>query len=156
MDQKKIDELASIFAKEMKTEKDLNDLSKMLMKATIEKVLGVELDEHLGYSKNSPEGHNTGNNRNGYSQKTVKTDTGDLCLETPRDRNGTFEPEFVKKHQTRLTNFDDKILSLYARGMTTRDIVDTFKEMYDADVSPTLISKVTDAVIEEVIEWQNT
>ena len=155
MEQKKIDELASIFAKEMKTEKDLNDLSKMLMKATIEKVLGVELDEHLGYSKNSPEGHNTGNNRNGYSHKTVKTDTGDLCLETPRDRNGTFEPEFIKKHQTRLTNFDDKILSLYARGMTTRDIVDTFKEMYDADVSPTLISKVTDAVIDEVIEWQN-
>jgi transposase-like protein len=155
MEQKKIDELASIFAKEMKTEKDLNDLSRMLVKATIEKVLGVELEEHLGYSKNSSEGHNTGNNRNGYSKKTVKSDTGDMVLETPRDRNGTFEPEFVKKHQTRLTTFDDKILSLYARGLTTRDIVDAFKEMYDADVSPTLISKVTDAVIEEVIEWQN-
>jgi len=155
MEQKKIDELASLFAKEMKSGQDLNDLSKMLVKATIEKVLGAELEEHLGYSKNSPEGNNTGNNRNGYSRKTVKTDTGELNLETPRDRNGTFEPEFVKKHQTRLTSFDDRILSLYARGMTTRDIVDAFKEMYGADVSATLISKVTDAVIEEVIEWQN-
>jgi len=155
MEQKKIDELASLFAKELKSGQDLNDLSKMLVKATIEKVLGVELEEHLGYSKNSPEGQNTGNNRNGYSRKTVKTDTGELILETPRDRNGTFEPEFVKKHQTRLTSFDDRILSLYARGMTTRDIVDAFKEMYGAEVSATLISKVTDAVIEEVIEWQN-
>jgi transposase-like protein len=110
MEQKKIDELASLFAKEMKTGQDLNDLSKMLVKATIEKVLGVELEEHLGYSKNSPEGQHTGNNRNGYSRKTVKTDTGELNLETPRDRNGTFEPEFVKKHQTRLTSFDDRIL----------------------------------------------
>lgn len=155
MDKKKLDELASELAKDIKTEADLNELTRILVKTTVEKALNAELEEHLGYSKNSPEGRGTGNNRNGYSSKRVKSDSGELELETPRDRNGSFEPEIIKKGQTRLTSFDDKILSLYARGMTTRDIVATFKEMYDADVSPTLISKVTDAVIDDVHEWQN-
>src|SRR5690606_23028391 len=97
----------------------------------------------------------TTNSRNGHTTKTLKTEDGEFQLNTPRDREGSFEPQLVKKHQTRFTSMDDKILSLYAKGMTTREIVATFKEMYGADVSPTLISKVTDAVIEQVIEWQS-
>lgn len=155
MDKKQLELLATELAKNLKTESDLNDLSQMLLKLTVERALGAELDDHLGYDKHSHTGRNSGNNHNGYSQKKLKTDSGELDLETPRDRNGTFEPELVKKGQTRLTGFDDKILSLYARGMSTRDIVDAFKEMYGADISPTLISKVTDAVIYEVVEWQN-
>ena len=155
MDKKKLEQMASELAKGVKTEADISEITQTLIKTFVEKALGAELEDHLGYSKHSPDGHHTGNNRNGYSDKTLKTDNGEIPISTPRDRNGTFEPEIVKKGQTRLTRFDDKILSLYARGMTTRDIVSTFKEMYDADVSPTLISKVTDAVIDEVIAWQN-
>ena len=137
----------------LKTEKDLNEFSQMLTKITVEAALNAELDDHLGYDKHEP---STGNNsRNGYSTKTLKTEDGQFELNTPRDREGTFEPQLVKKHQTRLTSMDDKILNLYAKGMTTREIVATFKEMYDADVSAPLISKVTDAVIEQVIEWQS-
>ena len=140
-------------AKSLKTEKDLNDFSRMLSKITVEAALNAELEEHLGYGRH--EKHGSTNSRNGYTPKTLKTEDGEFELLTPRDRNGTFEPQLVKKHQTRLTSMDDKILSLYAKGMTTREIASIFKEMYDADVSPTLISKVTDAVAERVIEWQS-
>ena len=92
---------------------------------------------------------------NRHTTKTLKTEDGEFQLNTPRDREGSFEPQLVKKHQTRFTSMDDKILSLYAKGMTTREIVATFNEMYGADVSPALISKVTDAVIEQVVEWQS-
>ncbi len=95
------------------------------------------------------------NSRNGFSQKTLKTENGTLLIEVPRDRQSSFEPQLIKKHQTRMTHMDGQILSLYAKGMTNREIVAFFKEMYDADVSASLISKVTDAVIEQVIEWQN-
>ena len=91
------------------------------------------------------------NSRNGYSSKTVLSDDGEIEITTPRDRDGTFEPQLIKKNQTRITQMDSQILSLYAKGMTTREIVATFKEMYDADVSPTLISKVTDAVNEQAV-----
>ena len=145
--------LAKEFAKNLKTEADLNNFSKALKKLTVETALNAELTEHLGYEKNSPRiGKNT---RNGYTTKRLFTDDGEFELDTPRDRDGTFEPQLIKKSQTRITQMDSQILSLYAKGMTTRDIVATFKEMYDADVSPTLISKVTDAVKEQVIEWQN-
>ncbi|HIF9153297.1 TPA: IS256 family transposase, partial [Photobacterium damselae] len=95
------------------------------------------------------------NSRNGYSGKSIITDDGEVDIEIPRDREASFEPQLIRKHQTRFQSMDDKILSLYAKGMTTREIVATFKEMYDADVSPTLISKVTDSVLEQVIEWQS-
>ncbi|MCI3943010.1 IS256 family transposase, partial [Acinetobacter baumannii] len=95
------------------------------------------------------------NSRNGFSSKTITTQDGQLALDIPRDREGSFEPQIIKKHQTRITSMDDQILSLYAKGMTNREIVAFFKEMYDADVSASLISKVTDAVIEQVTEWQN-
>ncbi|MEM8325585.1 IS256 family transposase [Morganella morganii] len=153
MDEKKLKALAAELAKGLKTEDDLNQLSMMLKKLTVETALNAELTDHLGHEKNaSKSGSNT---RNGYSSKTILTDNGEFELTTPRDREGTFEPQLIKKNQTRITRMDSQILSLYAKGMTTRDIVATFKEMYDADVSPTLISKVTDAVKEQVTEWQN-
>ncbi|MFP8442866.1 IS256 family transposase [Citrobacter braakii] len=153
MDEKKLKALAAELAKSLKTEADLNQFSRMLTKLTVETALNAELTDHLGHEKNAPK---TGSNtRNGYSSKTVLCDDGEIELNTPRDRENTFEPQLIKKHQTRITQMDSQILSLYAKGMTTREIVATFKEMYDADVSPTLISKVTDAVKEQVTEWQN-
>jgi len=155
MDTKKLEEIAKELAKDIKSEKDLSALSTFLVKLTVETALNAEMESHLGYSKNSSEGVNSGNSRNGYTPKTLKGDFGEIEMETPRDRNGTFIPQLVKKNQTRLTKFDDQILALYAKGMTTRDIVAVFKEMYDADVSPTLISRVTDSVSEQVTAWQN-
>ncbi|EAB7075365.1 IS256 family transposase, partial [Salmonella enterica subsp. enterica serovar Kua] len=153
MDEKKLKALAAELAKGLKTEADLNAFSRMLTKLTVETALNAELTDHLGHEKNAPK---TGSNtRNGYSSKTVLCDDGEIELNTPRDRENTFEPQLIKKHQTRITQMDSQILSLYAKGMTTREIVATFKEMYDADVSPSLISKVTDAVKEQVTEWQN-
>ena len=145
--------LATELAKGIKTEKDLNNFTQQLLKMTVEAALNAELGEHLGYEKHQP--RTRSNARNGSTSKTVKSQYGDVEIDTPRDREGSFEPQLVKKHQTRLTQMDDQILSLYAKGMTTREIVATFKEMYDADVSPGLISKVTDSVIERVVTWQN-
>lgn len=153
MNREDLEAFAREAAKSLKTEKDLNDFSRMLSKITVEAALNAELEEHLGYSKH--EHHDSVNSRNGHTPKILKTEEGEFELLTPRDRNGTFEPQLVKKYQTRLTSMDDKILSLYAKGMTTRDIASLFKELYGADVSPTLISKVTDAVTERVIEWQS-
>lgn len=151
IDPKLLDELS----KSVKTEKDLAVLSKYLLKRTVERAMDVELDTHLGYPKHAVEGKNTGNNRNGYSSKRLKGDFGEVEISIPRDRNSTFEPQIIRKGQTRITEFDDQILALYARGMTTRDIADTFKEMYGAEVSHSLISKVTEAVIDEINAWQN-
>ena len=132
----------------LKTQEDLRDFSETLTKFTVERALNAELDYHL-------ETEEAPNTRNGYSAKTLHTEDGAIELITPRDRKATFEPALVKKGQRRFTSMDDKILALYARGMTTRDIVDAFKEMYNADISPALISKVTDAVMDEVLIWQN-
>ncbi len=153
MDKKKLEAFAREAAKGLKTEKDLNEFSQMLTKITVEAALNAELDEHLGYERHQSSGNT--NSRNGYTAKTVKTEDGQFELNTPRDRDGSFEPRLVKKGQTRFTSMDDKILSLYAKGMTTREIVATFKEMYGADISPTLISKVTEAVIDKIDEWQS-
>ena len=152
MNKKELEAFAREAAKGLKTEKDLNEFSQMLTKVAVEAALNAELDDHLGYSKHETSDAN--NSRNGSTSKTLRTEDGQFELNTPRDRHGSFEPQLVKKRQTRFTSMDDKILSLYAKGMTTREIVATFKEMYDADVSATLISKVTDAVIEQVVEWQ--
>src|SRR5580658_3614232 len=131
-----------------------NGLLKQLTKALVERALQAELTGHLGYEKHDPDGHKRGNSRNGTSRKKLTGDLGEIDLETPRDRNGTFEPKIVEKHQTRWTGFDDKILSMYARGMTTREIQGHLQEIYGVEVSPSLISEVTDAVIEEVKAWQ--
>jgi putative transposase len=132
-----------------------NGLLKRLTKALLERALNAELTHHLGYEKHDPAGHNSGNSRNGVTSKTVKGEFGEIVVDTPRDRNGSFEPQILGKHQTRFDGFDDKILSLYARGMTTREIQGHLQEMYGVEVSPTLISDVTDAVLNEVKVWQN-
>ncbi|WP_330178558.1 IS256 family transposase [Candidatus Vondammii sp. HM_W22] len=143
--------MAHAAAKNIKTEDDLKDFHQMLTKITVEAALNAELDDHLGFERH--EQSEADNNRNGYASKTNRTEAGQFELDTPRDRAGSFEPKLVKKCQRRFTSMDDKIIFLYAQGMTTREIVTTVKEMYGADVSATLISKVTDAVIEQVIEW---
>jgi putative transposase len=132
-----------------------NGLLKQLTKAVLERALKAELTEHLGYEKHDPVGQGSGNSRNGKSRKKLKGDFGELELETPRDRNGTFEPQIVAKGQTRFTGFDDKILSMYARGMSTREIQSHLEEIYGVEVSPALISTVTDAVLDEVRSWQS-
>jgi putative transposase len=130
-------------------------LLKQLTKALLERAMGAELTEHLGYEKHDPVGYNSGNSRNGTSAKTVKGEFGEITVETPRDRNSSFEPRILKKHQTRFDGFDDKIVSMYARGMTPREIQGHLQEMYGVEVSPTLISEVTDAGMEEVKAWQS-
>jgi putative transposase len=130
-------------------------LFKQLKKALIERALGAELTEHLGYEKGDPAGRGSGNNRNGVSSKTVLTDDGEVEISVPRDRAGTFEPLLIPKGQTRFEGFDDRISSLYARGMTVREIQGHLTEIYGIDVSPDLISRVTDAVLDEVREWQS-
>ena len=129
-------------------------LLKQLTKLLVEKALEAEMADHLGHGKNEPVENPAGNTRNGKSKKTLKGEFGELPIEIPRDRHGTFEPQLIPKHQTRWTGFDDKILSLYARGMTVREIQAHLEEMYGTEVSPTLISSVTDAVIDEVKAWQ--
>lgn len=153
MNKKELEAFAKEAAKGIKTEKDLAEFSQMLTKITVEAALNAELDEHLGYDKHAQS--DSDNSRNGMSRKQLQTEDGTFELTTPRDRDGSFEPQLVAKGQRRFTSMGDKILSLYAKGMTTREIQTTFKEMYNADVSPTLISKVTEAVMDEVIEWQS-
>jgi putative transposase len=152
------DELLKELLAEYKKPEDLlgpNGLLKQLTGALVEKALQAEMTEHLGYEKHAPAGRGTGNSRNGASEKTLKTEAGEVAIEVPRDRNATFEPQLVKKHQTHFDGFDDKIISMYARGMTVREIQGHLKELYGTEVSPDLISRVTDAVLDEVKGWQN-
>ena len=129
-------------------------LLSQVTKAVLERALGEELTEHLGYDKHDPAGRGSGNSRNGSTPKRLLTEIGGVELEVPRDRVGSFEPQIVRKGQTRLEGFNERIIALYARGMTTRDIRAHLREMYDVDVSPDLISRVTDAVVDELTEWQ--
>lgn len=129
-------------------------LLKELTRALVERAMHAELTHHLGYEKHDPGGKGSGNSRNGTSAKTLKGDFGEVEIEVPRDRKGSFEPKIVPRHQRRFNGFDDKILSMYARGMTTREIQGHLQEIYGVEVSPSLISEVTDAVIEEVKAWQ--
>jgi putative transposase len=155
MDHKKLQAMAEELAKDVKTPADLTSLSAFLTKLTVEAALNGEMAHHLGYDKHSLEGHHSGNSRNGSSPKKLKGSHGEVDIQTPRDRNGTFEPQLIKKGQSRITGMDDQILSLYARGMSTRDIVDAFEEMYGAEISAGLVSQVTNTVMEQVVEWQN-
>jgi putative transposase len=130
-------------------------LLKHLTKLVVERALEAEMTEHLGHGKNEPVANQAGNPRNGKSRKILKGEFGELPIEVPRDRNGSFEPQLIPKHQTRWAGFNDKILSLYARGMTVREIQAHLEEMYGTEVSPSLISSVTDAVSDEVKAWQS-
>jgi transposase-like protein len=152
MEREEMEAFAREAAKGIKSQEDLAAFSKMLTKITVEAALAAEMDAHLGYDKYAQS--DVTNNRNGASRKRLLTEDGPIEVEIPRDRESRFEPQFVRKHQRRFKSMGDKILSLYAKGMTTREIEATFKEMYDAEISPALISKVTDSVLEEVIEWQ--
>ena len=131
-----------------------NGLLKQLTKLLVEKALDAELTEHLGHDRHESVANASGNTRNGKSKKTLKGEFGELPIEVPRDSHGSFEPQLIPKHQTRWNGFDDKIISLYARGMTVREIQAHLQEMYGTEVSPSLISSVTDAVSEEVKAWQ--
>ena len=141
-----VEQLASF----VKTEQDLSLITNQLMKQVVERALQAELSHHL--EVDSATGN--ANSRNGFMGKTLKGNFGEMPIQTPRDRTGGFEPTLVRKGQTRFTAFDDQILSLYARGMSTRDIASMFQEMYGAEISHSLISKVTEAVLEEVQAWQ--
>lgn len=132
-----------------------NGLLKQLTKALVERALEAEMTEHLGHAKHESVSNNQGNTRNGKSRKTLKGEFGELPIEIPRDRHGNFEPQIIPKHQSRWTGFDEKIISLYARGLTVREIQSHLEEMYGTEVSPSLISSVTDAVIDEVKAWQS-
>jgi putative transposase len=130
-------------------------LLQQMMKAVLERALQVEMADHLGYEAGDPAGRGSGNSRNGSYPKTVTTSTGPVTVDVPRDRKADFEPVIVPKGRRRLAQVDDMILSLYARGMTTRDITAHLKEVYGSEVSPALVSKITDVVADEITAWQN-
>jgi putative transposase len=130
-------------------------LLSQVTKAVLERALAEEMTGHLGYEKHDPAGRGSGNSRNGSTPKVLLTDVGAVDLAVPRDRAGSFEPQIVRKGQTRLEGFNERIIALYARGMTVRDIRAHLREMYDVDVSPDLISRVTDAVLDELADWQS-
>ena len=142
-----------------RTYEEVQGVIAQLTKAVVERALRGELTAHLGYSKHDPAGANSGNSRNGTTKKTLKGSFGEMVIETPRDRNGDFEPQLVKKGQRRWPQLDGQILSLYAslyaRGLTTREIQEHLEEIYHTEVSPALISEVTDEVTDEVRAWQN-
>ena len=151
-------ELIDNLLKDYKKPEDLigeNGLLKQLTKQLLERAMAAELTEHVGYDKHEAIGNNSGNSRNGKSAKTIKGTFGELALETPRDRNGTFEPQIIEKHQTRFTGFDKNILSLYSRGLSTREIQQHLEEIYGVEVTASLISSVTDEVLDEIKTWQN-
>jgi putative transposase len=151
-------ELIDNLLKNYKKPEDLigeNGLLKQLTKQLLERAMAAEMTEHVGYDKHDAAGNNSGNSRNGKSAKTIKGTFGELALETPRDRNGTFEPQIIEKHQTRFTGFDKNILSLYSRGLSTREIQQHLEEIYGVEITAGLISSVTDEVLDEVKTWQN-
>ena len=137
------------------TKEEFEDIFQNFKKAFIERALNAEMSHHLGYGAGQAKPEGATNHRNGSSAKTVITDTGSLRIEVPREREGTFEPQLIGKHERRLTGVDDKIIAMYARGMTVREIQGFMAEMYAVDVSPDLISSVTDAVLSEVTTWQS-
>lgn len=170
------EQLANEIASQARTADDLNGLMRLMMKSALERMLNTEMDVHLGrqgdvavaevelppskpsaseFAVSETPAKRRSNRRNGRSQKTVQGDLGELTIETPRDRNGTFEPQLIGKHQRRLPGFDEKILALYAKGMTTRDIQEVVQELYGVEVSPTLISEITADLDAEATAWRS-
>jgi transposase-like protein len=134
---------------------DAKALAQNLVKQTFEALLEVEMEEHLGYAKYAPEGRGSGNSRNGSTAKTIRGDFGEVEIETPRDRNGDFEPKIVGKRQTTVGNFTEIVISLYARGMSTREIEDHVKQLYGIDISPQFVSRATEQLHQQITDWQN-
>ena len=147
--------LVDIISEECGSPADLTAKLKELFSGALEKMLEAEMDEHLGYDKNSVLGNNSGNSRNGYGKKTIKSEWGENEIAVPRDRNGTFEPQVIGKRQTRTDDIENRVLAMYAKGMSTRDIEDHLRDIYGVDVSPGLISRITDKIMPAVAEWQS-
>jgi len=148
-------ELVSLLMKDCESTSDIQKKLKRLFAGTIEQMLESEMDEHLGYEKHSNSGDNSGNSRNGYDHKTIYSEYGASEIDIPRDRNGEFEPKVVVKRQTRTDEIEQKIMAMYSKGMSQRDIEDNLREIYGAEVSQSLISRITDKIMPEVNEWQN-
>ena len=148
-------ELVKELMGECKNTNDVQQMLKRLFAGTIEQMLEAEMEEFLGYEKHSIAGNNTGNSRNGYGRKTIKSDYGECEIAVPRDRNGQFQPQVIEKRQTRTDGIEEKIQAMYAKGMSQRDIEDTIREIYGADISQGMISRITDKIMPEVNEWQN-
>jgi len=148
-------QLAELISEDCKNPKDLTEKLKNLFSGALEKMLEAELEEHLGYEKNSVIGNNSGNSRNGYGKKVVKSEWGESEIAIPRDRNGTFEPQIIEKRQTRTDDIETRILAMYSKGMSTRDIEDHLRDIYGVEASASLISRITDKIMPEVAEWQS-
>lgn len=148
-------QLAKELAKECRTVEDIHAKLKDLFKDAMQEILEAEMADHLGYDKHSPDGNNTGNSRNGYSKKTIKSKYGPTEINVPRDRNADFEPQIIKKYETTANAIEEQIIGMYAKGLSTRDIEDQMRDIYGIEVSPTLVSKVTDKIMPQVAEWQS-
>ena len=147
-------ELVKQLMADCQTTGDIQAKLKKRFAGTIEQMLEAEMDEHLGYEKNSVAGNNSGNSRNGYGKKTIISDYGECEIAVPRDRNGDFEPKVIEKRQTRTNEIKQKIMQMYAKGMSQRDIEDTLKQIYGTEISQGLVSRITDKILPEVNEWQ--
>jgi putative transposase len=151
MQDKTIKELA----KDCRSVEDVHEMLKNLFKDTLQQIFEAEMENHLGYQKHSTEGNNTGNSRNGYTKKTIKTKFGATDVTIPRDRNGDFEPQIIRKYETTSNQLEEQIIAMYAKGMSTRDIEDHMRDIYGIDISPTMVSKVTDKILPMITEWQS-
>ncbi len=148
-------ELIGLLTEQCKSMSDVQSLLKTLFKGTIETMLEAELEEHLGYEKHSSKGDHSGNSRNGYGKKTLKTELGETEISVPRDRSGTFEPQIVEKRQTKTDDLENRIIAMYAKGMSNRDIEDHLRDIYGVEASASMISRITDKIMPHVIEWQS-
>jgi putative transposase len=151
----KAKELVGLLSTECENLEDVQVLLKTLFKGTIEQMLEAEMEEHLGYEKHSATGNGSGNSRNGYGTKTLKTELGETEIQVPRDRNGKFDPQVIEKRQTRSDDLESRILAMYAKGMSNRDIEDHLRDVYGVDASASLISRITDKILPAVAEWQS-
>jgi putative transposase len=148
-------ELVRAISSECETPADVTKLLKELFAGTLEQMLEAEMETHLGYDKHSPDGDHSGNSRNGYGKKTIKSEWGEAEINVPRDRNGAFEPQVIPKRQTRTDEIETRIMAMYGKGMSTREIEEYVKDIYGVEVSPALVSKITDRIMPEVREWQS-
>lgn len=146
-------ELVKLLAEQCGNMKDVQILLKSLFKGTIEQMLEAEMEEHLGYEKHSPAGDGSGNSRNGYNKKTLQTEFGETELQVPRDRKGEFEPKLIAKYQTKTDDLESRIIAMYAKGMSNRDIEDHLRDIYGVEASAALISRITDKIMPAVTEW---
>jgi putative transposase len=148
-------ELVAMLCEDCETPADITAKLKNLFAGTLEKMLEAEMEEHLGYDKHSVAGNNSGNSRNGFGSKTIKSEWGEATIAVPRDRSGTFEPTVIEKRQIRTDDIETRVLAMYSKGMSTRDIEDHLRDIYGVDASASLISRITDKIMPELIEWQS-